>query len=400
MSDAVCTGLQLVNFVQDPPRDRHWAGLPAPGGPPALRRRRRRPRGAADAVRRRAPPLRGGRARSLLEGAAAAAGAWRRPGSRRPLRPRRPGRSRRSGTGQLGRLHRTASADAPGLRGPCAARARSAMRAEDAYAEVVRITRREARNFAWGIAAPSRSGSPSPRSTRLRVASTTSPTIRLGRRGAAPRLEACRSAVEAMPGAGRSRARRPGGRDARYPVPRSALLDLVSGGLMDAETSRYASWEELREYCRCVAGAVGLACTAVYGPRDPAAAAPRAETLGLRAAADQHHAGRRRGLGARPRLPPARRARALRRHRGRHRGGPGEPGLAGADGSPGLPGGVAHAGGPRAPAAPRPSQRPVRPRVRRDLPRPPRPDARRGYDVFSQRPQLSAVGKLRAVAAL
>ena len=25
---------------------------------------------------------------------------------------------------------------------------------------------------------------------------------------------------------------------------------------------------------------------------------------------------------------------------------------------------------------------------------------RRGYDVFSQRPQLSAVGKLRAVAAL
>ena len=50
---------------------------------------------------------------------------------------------------------------------------------------------------------------------------------------------------------------------------------------MDAEQSRYASWEELREYCRCVAGSVGLACTAVYGPSDPAAAEPRAEVLGV-----------------------------------------------------------------------------------------------------------------------
>ena len=29
------------------------------------------------------------------------------------------------------------------------------------------------------------------------------------------------------------------------------------------------TWAELREYCRRVAGAVGIACTAVYGPRDP-----------------------------------------------------------------------------------------------------------------------------------
>jgi phytoene synthase len=50
---------------------------------------------------------------------------------------------------------------------------------------------------------------------------------------------------------------------------------------MDVETSRYATWDELREYCRCVAGAVGLACTAVYGPSDPQAAPPRAEALGL-----------------------------------------------------------------------------------------------------------------------
>ncbi len=159
------------------------------------------------------------------------------------------------------------------------------MRVEDAYAEVARITRREARNFAWGIAVL-------PRPKRLAVAALYAFARRVDdiaddpglpaedrRRG----LEACREAVDALPGA-------PGDdpvlvalADAttRYPVPRGALLDLVAGGLLDAEKSRYASWEELREYCRCVAGAVGLACTAVYGPSDAAAARPRAETLGL-----------------------------------------------------------------------------------------------------------------------
>lgn len=159
------------------------------------------------------------------------------------------------------------------------------MRVEDAYAEVLRITRREARNFAWGIAVL-------PRPKRLAVAALYAFARRVDdiaddgslpvgerRRG----LEACRGAVQALP---ETPADDPvlvalADATARYPVPRTALLDLVSGGLMDAERSRYGSWEELREYCRCVAGAVGLACTAVYGPRDPAAAAPRAESLGL-----------------------------------------------------------------------------------------------------------------------
>jgi phytoene synthase len=50
---------------------------------------------------------------------------------------------------------------------------------------------------------------------------------------------------------------------------------------MDTERTRYGSWVELREYCRCVAGAVGVACAGVYGPREPARARPLAETLGL-----------------------------------------------------------------------------------------------------------------------
>jgi phytoene synthase len=67
----------------------------------------------------------------------------------------------------------------------------------------------------------------------------------------------------------------------RYPVPRQALLDLIEGALWDVERSRYESWGELREYCRRVAGAVGVSCTAVYGPSDPERARPLAETLGL-----------------------------------------------------------------------------------------------------------------------
>ena len=159
------------------------------------------------------------------------------------------------------------------------------MRVGDAYAEVSRITRREARNFAWGIAVL-------PRPKRLAVAALYGFARRVddiaddaGLPAAARRrgLEACRASVEALPEAPPGDAVLVALADAtaRYPISRDALLDLVAGGLLDAEKSRYASWEELREYCRCVAGSVGLACSAVYGPSDPVAAGPRAETLGL-----------------------------------------------------------------------------------------------------------------------
>jgi 15-cis-phytoene synthase len=156
---------------------------------------------------------------------------------------------------------------------------------QDAYAEVVRITRREARNFAWGIALL-------PRPKRLAVAALYAFARRVDDVADDPalpaeerrrRLEDCRAAVLALPSAADGDAVLVALADAvrRYGIPRAALLDLVAGGLMDVERSRYGTWEELREYCRCVAGAVGLACTAVYGPRDLEAAAPRAEAMGL-----------------------------------------------------------------------------------------------------------------------
>ena len=52
---------------------------------------------------------------------------------------------------------------------------------------------------------------------------------------------------------------------------------LVDGGLQDLEQTRYATFDELRGYCEKVAGAVGVACIAVYGSDD----VERAMTLGI-----------------------------------------------------------------------------------------------------------------------
>ena len=158
------------------------------------------------------------------------------------------------------------------------------MNAETAYADVMRLTREQAHNFAWGVMVL-------PRPKRQAVAALYAfarrvddiADSRLADEERRTRLEACRAAVEALPGSPNGDAVLVALADAmsHYPIPKSALLDLVAGGLMDVEKTRYATWQELHEYCRRVAGAVGLACAAVYGPRDPVAAEPLAERLGL-----------------------------------------------------------------------------------------------------------------------
>jgi phytoene synthase len=71
----------------------------------------------------------------------------------------------------------------------------------------------------------------------------------------------------------------------RYPIPLGALDELVDGVLMDVRGRTYASWDELRSYCRCVAGAVGRLSLGVFGTRPGARGAARAaryaDTLGL-----------------------------------------------------------------------------------------------------------------------
>lgn len=57
---------------------------------------------------------------------------------------------------------------------------------------------------------------------------------------------------------------------ARFPIPRSCFEDIVEGCRMDLTTTRYASFEDLRLYCRRVASAVGLATIEVFGYSQPA----------------------------------------------------------------------------------------------------------------------------------
>jgi phytoene synthase len=159
------------------------------------------------------------------------------------------------------------------------------MNVADAYAEALRTTRREAGNFGWGIMLL-------PREKRNAIAALYAFARRVDdvadEPGLSPverrsRLEGFGREVAALPSAPADDPVLVALADAvgRFDVPTTALVDLVAGGLMDMERSRYASWEELREYCRCVAGSVGVACAAVYGPSDREAARPLAETLGV-----------------------------------------------------------------------------------------------------------------------
>lgn len=70
-----------------------------------------------------------------------------------------------------------------------------------------------------------------------------------------------------------------------FPVPLDAFDELVDGVEMDVRGRRFETWEELRHYCRCVAGAVGRLSLGVFGTlpgaRDAHRAPAYADTLGL-----------------------------------------------------------------------------------------------------------------------
>ena len=150
------------------------------------------------------------------------------------------------------------------------------MSVEAAYAEVGRITRREAKNFAYGIMVL-------PRAKRQAIAAiyAFARTVDDVADGELPpeekraRLEELRAALGEDPADPVFVALR----DARerFGIPREPLEALIDGGLQDLEQSTYADFAELRGYCEKVAGAVGLACVPIYGSDDT----EHAMTLGI-----------------------------------------------------------------------------------------------------------------------
>jgi phytoene synthase len=145
-----------------------------------------------------------------------------------------------------------------------------------AYAEVERLTRREARNFAYGIMVlprPKRRAIAAIYAFARRVDDLADGVLPVEEKRA--RLEELSTALDAEPD-GPMLVALADARE-RYGIPDRPLHDLVAGGLQDTEQDRYADFDELHGYCRKVAGAVGVACVAVYGSED----VERAETLGV-----------------------------------------------------------------------------------------------------------------------
>jgi len=141
------------------------------------------------------------------------------------------------------------------------------MTVDAAYREVLEITRREAKNFAYGIMVL-------PRAKRQAIAAIYAFARRVDdvADGELP-LQEKRAELEELRAALKEDPADPvfvALRDARerFGIPREPLEALIDGGLQDTEQATYADFAELRGYCEKVAGAVGLACVPVYGSDD------------------------------------------------------------------------------------------------------------------------------------
>jgi len=67
----------------------------------------------------------------------------------------------------------------------------------------------------------------------------------------------------------------------RFPIPLEAFGELIDGCEADVRGTSYTTFDDLRNYCRCVAGSIGRLSLGVFGTRDVAAAAPLADELGV-----------------------------------------------------------------------------------------------------------------------
>jgi phytoene synthase len=150
------------------------------------------------------------------------------------------------------------------------------MSVQEAYAEVGRITRREAKNFAYGIMVlprPKRQAIAAIYAFARKVDDLADGELSIEQKRA--QLEELRAALDAEPAEPVFVALR----DARerFGIPSEPLEALIDGGLQDLEQATYADFADLRGYCEKVAGAVGLACVPVYGSSDT----EHAMTLGI-----------------------------------------------------------------------------------------------------------------------
>jgi phytoene synthase len=66
-----------------------------------------------------------------------------------------------------------------------------------------------------------------------------------------------------------------------FSIPLEAFGELIDGVEMDVVGRRYATFDDLTTYCRCVAGSIGRLCLGVFGARDLPRASDYADRLGI-----------------------------------------------------------------------------------------------------------------------
>jgi phytoene synthase len=147
-----------------------------------------------------------------------------------------------------------------------------------AYRYCEDVTRRQARNFAWGIRllpAPKRRALSAVYALARRIDDIGDGDLAVPDKRR--RLAAVRSSLDAVDKypddpvlVALAHAAR------RYPIPLDAFADLVRGCEMDVDERRYGTLDELVEYCRCVAGSVGRLSLGVFDPDLSAADLDRA----------------------------------------------------------------------------------------------------------------------------
>ncbi len=142
---------------------------------------------------------------------------------------------------------------------------------QHAYDVCAAVTRREARNFAYGmrlLPADKRAAMYAVYALSRRVDDIGDGDLPDAEKLA--RLEAVRTQLR-DPGAAGEDPVLLALADAsrRFPIPMGAFGELIDGVEMDVRRATYASFDDLVGYCRCVAGSIGRLCLGIFGSVHP-----------------------------------------------------------------------------------------------------------------------------------
>ncbi|MGC9665224.1 presqualene diphosphate synthase HpnD [Planosporangium sp. 12N6] len=153
-----------------------------------------------------------------------------------------------------------------------------------AYRQCEAITRREARNFSYGIRLL-----PTPKRRALSAVYATARRIDdigdgdLTDDEKLTRLGAARESLHRLPAgaAGDPVLLALADAASHLPIPLDAFDELINGCAADVNGTTYATFDDLVWYCRCVAGSIGRLSLGVFGTGEPERAAGLADSLGI-----------------------------------------------------------------------------------------------------------------------